>query len=138
MQPGNRRSRLSNFWNNGRPVSLITDADSSHVTALQKKYHSIELWSNIVYRGWDSSYFSDTPYMNFLYGKDCMYLVEKSLKFCRENTVQVSRPYSFLTFPKKMPLLTVPLFNLLFDVLSVQNLPLKCGMRLLISFVFRD
>lgn len=85
----------------GRPVSLITGADSSHVTALQKKYHSIELWSNIVYRGWDSSYFSDTPYMNFLYGKDCMYLVEKSLKFCRENTVQVSRPYSFLTFPKE-------------------------------------
>lgn len=83
------------------PVSLITDADSSHVTALQKKYHSIELWSNIVYRGWDSSYFSDTPYMNFLYGKDCMYLVEKSLKFCNENTVQVSRPYSFLTFPKE-------------------------------------
>lgn len=85
----------------GCPVSLITDADSSHVTALQKKYHSIELWSNIVYRGWDSSYFSDTPYMNFLYGKDCMHLVEKSLKFCRENTVQVSRPYSFLTFPKE-------------------------------------
>lgn len=85
----------------GYPVFLITDANSSHVTALQKKYHSVELWSNIVYRGWDSSYFSDTPYMNFLYGKDCMYLVEKSLKFCRENTVQVSRPYSFLTFPKE-------------------------------------
>ena len=30
-----------------------------------------------------------------------MYLVEKSLKFCNENTVQVSRPYSFLTFPKE-------------------------------------
>lgn len=30
-----------------------------------------------------------------------MILVEESLKFCRENTVQVSRPYSFLTFPKE-------------------------------------
>lgn len=85
----------------GDLISLIADEGASHVTALQKKYSSIELWSNIACWGWDSSYFSDTPYMNFLYGGDSMRLAEKALDFCRENTIQVSRPYSFLTFPKE-------------------------------------
>lgn len=85
----------------GTPVSLITETDSSHIMALMKKYPSVKLWSNIANRGWDASYFEDTTMTRFLYGKDCIKLVKKSLDYCRNHTVQVQRPYAFLTFPKE-------------------------------------
>ncbi len=85
----------------GTPVSLITDQNSPHVMALLKKYPSVELWSNIANCGWDASHFEDTPITRFLYGEDCVKLAKKSLDFCRNHTVQLQRPYAFLTFPKE-------------------------------------
>lgn len=85
----------------GEPVSLIADEGSSHLMRLTEKYPSVELWSNLANRGWDSSDFENTPQTRFLYGEDCVTLAKKALDFCRFQTVQVSRPYDFLTFPKE-------------------------------------
>lgn len=85
----------------GIPVSLLAEEGSSHTMALLEKYPSVELWSNIANCGWDASHFEDTPLTRFLYGEDCVKLSKKALDFCREYTVQVERPYDFLTFPKE-------------------------------------
>ncbi len=82
-------------------VSKIAKEGSAHFVQLLKKYPSVELWSNLVSRGWDASDFEDTQETRFLYNQECVALSQDALTFCENNTVQIDRPYDFHLYPKE-------------------------------------
>ncbi|HJA67948.1 MAG TPA: extracellular solute-binding protein [Candidatus Mediterraneibacter cottocaccae] len=84
----------------GTMVSLISGQNTSHYSALEIKYPSAEVWSNLAPYGMDYSDFEDTPGTELLYDSECIALASKALQDCVNNTVQIDRPYDFLIFPK--------------------------------------
>ena len=87
---------------NGVLVSLLeSEASSSHFESLRGKYPSLELWMNLANTGWGRDSFEISQENCFLYGDAAASLAKKALDDCAQNTIQVSRPYDFLTFPKE-------------------------------------
>ncbi len=86
---------------NGTLVTLLGDDEVSHIDSLREKYPSLDLWGNLANKGWGRESFEVTETNCFLYGDAAASLTKKALKDCEKNTIQVSRPYDFLTFPKE-------------------------------------
>ncbi len=80
---------------------LLELREKSLYTALLEKYPSLELFSTLA--SWNCSWrdFEENSLAGLIYGEDCRKLAYESVLWCRENTVQISRPYDFLLFPKE-------------------------------------
>ena len=80
---------------------LDSENGSPHFESLREKYPSVELWMNLANKGWGRESFEVSQENCFLYGEAAATLSKKALDDCSQNTIQVSRPYDFLTFPKE-------------------------------------
>lgn len=107
-----------------KPISLLNIENTSYINALRNKYPSLELWSNLSIWGWGYDSFEETPENIFLYGKSCLDLAQKALNDCKKNTIQVTRPYDFLIYPKEQSNFSSEAFNAFIQCIIGENDPL--------------
>lgn len=85
----------------GSYTCLIETGSESLTTVLARKYPSSVLFSGIATWGGSEKDFEVNEINTLRYGSFNTFLANKSVKWYRENTTQVERPYAFLNYPKE-------------------------------------
>lgn len=70
-------------------------------TLLDQKYPSLNMLAGLATWGGSWTDFEENNLNKVLYGDDTLSLARKSALWYTENTIQLTRPYSFLMFPKE-------------------------------------
>ena len=70
-------------------------------TLLESKYPSMYMFSGLATWGGSWTDFEENNLNKLLYGEDTLAISRKSALWYSENTTQLTRPYSFLMFPKE-------------------------------------
>lgn len=113
------------YAKDGSLISLLDTKTQTYYNALRKKYPSLNLWSNIVSWGWERSDFEAGPESSFLYSDSCIRLAQKALSFCERETLQIQRPYAFLTYPKEHSTFHASAFHAFIHSIIGKGDPLK-------------
>lgn len=80
---------------------LLDVGEGSLSYALLEKYPSSALFSSLVTWGGSWNDFEETELNYLKYGESCVKLAKKSATWYAENTTQITRPTSFLLYPKE-------------------------------------
>ena len=85
----------------GNYQCLLDTQNCELKTLLESKYPSMYMFSGLATWGGSWTDFEENNLNKLLYGEDTLAISRKSAIWYSENTTQLTRPYSFLMFPKE-------------------------------------